>query len=316
MGGKRAVLFLLLLALPAAGSYALAASRDVTIDSKAAFPESITSTAAGEVISGSFVEPTIFRAPPGCTMAEPWIHLKSDETSLGVLADTRSNALWACVRILNAQSQASAPAGGAPPPAHSMLREFDLRSGQLRANYPLPGAINLCNDITVARDGTVYISDTPNGRVFRLKRSDRRLELWSEDAELQGIDGITFLGNALYVNNVLTGKLYRVPIDAQGDAGSPIEIALSRQLQGPDGMRSADGKIYVAENRAGRISVLTLSGDRAEVWLIKGGYQTPTAVSPTGKVLWVGESKFNYRSDPKLLGRDPAPFKAYALPLP
>jgi hypothetical protein len=50
--------------------------------------------------------------------------------------------------------------------------------------------------------------------------------------------------------------------------------------------------------------------------VIKDGYQAPTAVSPTGNTLWVGESKFNYRRDPELRGQDPGPFKAYALPLP
>jgi hypothetical protein len=41
----------------------------------------------------------------------------------------------------------------------------------------------------------------------------------------------------------------------------------------------------------------------------------PTAVSPTGSVLWVGESKLNYLFDAKLHGRDPGPFRAYALAL-
>jgi DNA-binding beta-propeller fold protein YncE len=275
----------------------------------------MTSTAAGEVIFGSSSEPTIFRAPAGTTIAEPWIHLKSEESSSGVLADTASNILWVCVQIPNGQPQAAA-SSGRPPPSHSVLRAFNLRSGQVRGSFPLPGATSLCNDITIARDRTVYITDTPNGRVLRLKSRAGQLEIWLEKAELKGADGITFLADRLYVNNVQTGQIYRIPIAGNGDAGDPVQIQLSQALKGPDGMRSAGDKMYVAENGAGRVSELTIEGDQARVRVIKDGYQAPTAVSPTGNTLWVGESKFNYRRDPELRGQDPGPFKAYALPLP
>ena len=297
----------------------LAAPPDVTVNDKNVFPESITSTAAGEVILGSMGQPVIFRAVAGSSTAEPWIHLDDrHDTTLGVLADTSSNTLWACVRMTNPPSdtQAPGPARAGPAPSHSVLRAFDLKSGQVRASYALPGATSLCNDIAIAPDRTVYISDTTNARVLRLDRRAGKLTLWLEDrAHLAGIDGLTFLGPTLYVNNVQTGHLYRIPMNAAGEAGSPVDIALSQPLQGPDGMRAANGRIYVAENRAGRIAELTIAGDQASTRVIKEGYQMPTAVSPTGGVLWVGESKLNYLFDAKLHGQDPGPFRAYALAL-
>jgi sugar lactone lactonase YvrE len=179
----------------------------------------------------------------------------------------------------------------------------------------LPGETSTCNDITIARDRTVYITDTPNGRVLRLKRRAKTLENWLEKPELKGADGITFLEDTLYVNNVQTGQIYRIPIAGNGDAGDPVQIQISQALKGPDGMRSAGDKMYVAENGAGRVSELTIEGDQATVRVIKDGYQSPTAVSPTGNTLWVGESKITYQFDPELRGKDPGPFKAYALPL-
>lgn len=296
---------------------ALAAPGDVTVDDKQAFPESITSTAAGEVILGSLSQPVIFRAPAGSSTAEPWIHLKDagDDSTLGVLADTRSHTLWACVRMPNPPAPGAAPPRGLPP-SHSVLRAFDLRTGQVRASYRLPGETSLCNDIAIAPDRTVFISDTPNGRVLRLDRHAGKLDIWLQDASLRGIDGLTFLGATLYVNNVQTGHLYRIPTGSDGKAGAPVDISLSQPLQGPDGMRAANGRIFVAENRAGRVSELTVDGDHASVRVIKDGFQMPTAVSPTGGVLWVGEAKLNYLFDAKLRGQDPGPFKAYALPLP
>jgi sugar lactone lactonase YvrE len=197
-----------------------------------------------------------------------------------------------------------------------VLRAFNLRTGQVRASYPLPGETSLCNDISIAPNRAVFVSDTQNGRVLQLDRKAGKLAIWLEDPSLKGIDGLTFLGATLYVNNVQTGHIYRLPISTAGHAGAPVDITLSQPLQGPDGMRAANGRIFVAENRAGRISELTIDGDRATVRVIKDGYQMPTAVSPTGGVLWVGEAKLNYLFDPKLRGQDPGPFKAYALPLP
>ncbi len=152
--------------------------------------------------------------------------------------------------------------------------------------------------------------------MLRLDRKAGKLDVWLEDSHLVGIDGLTFLGSALYVNDVQTGHIFRLPVDPDGKAGAPVDITLSQPLQGPDGMRAAHGKIYVAENRAGRISELSIDGDHATVRVIKDGYQMPTSVSPVGDVLWVGEAKLNYLFDAKLRGQDPGPFKAYALALP
>ncbi len=196
-----------------------------------------------------------------------------------------------------------------------MLRAFDLTTGEAKASYGLTGAANLCNDITVGPDKTVYISDTTNGRIFTLKPGAKTLTVWSSDAKLAGIDGLTFVGATLYVNTVTTGHIYRMPIGADGKAGAPVDIALSQPLNRPDGMRAQGKRLFVAENGAGRIAELNIVGDRATVGIYKTGYDTPTAVQPMGDTLWVGESQFPYLRDPKLQGKSPGPFEAYAIPL-
>ena len=60
-------------------------------------------------------------------------------------------------------------------------------------------------------------------------------------------------------------------------------------VKGPDGMRAAGGKLYVAENASGKISALTIDGDRAHVTVIKDGLKTPTGVEPAGDTLWFTE---------------------------
>src|SRR5262249_14705516 len=149
---------------------------------------------------------------------------------------------------------------------------------------------NTCNDFTVGPDKALYISDTSNGRIFKLPAGASAAELLLEDtAVLIGIDGLTFLNGTLYVNNVRSNKVFRVPMGTAGKAGPLVEIALDHALKGPDGMRAANGKLLVAENGAGRISAITVNGDKASVTVIKEGLNTPTAVEAAGDTIWIAE---------------------------
>ena len=287
-----------------------AAPREIPLSDDLVFPESLTSTPDGTVILGSLGRPVIYRALPGAKTATPWITVTGSGkmSTLGVLADTRRNVLLVCVLRED-------PAGA--PGRHTSLAFFDLKTGAAAASYPLPGDNTLCNDVSIAPDGMLYVSDTLNGRVLRMQPgADDHLEIWLEDAAgLKGIDGLTFLGNTLYGTIIGPGRLVRLPITADGKPGAPVDLTLSQPLMRPDGLREAHGKLYVAEGAAGRISELTLDGDHATVRVLKDGYVTPTGVAPLGDVVWTAESKLLYRSDPKLKGQDPGPFSAFAVPI-
>src|ERR1700724_3823456 len=138
-------------------------------------------------------------------------------------------------------------------------------------------------------DKALYISDTANSKIYELPAGASTAELFLEDRALYGIDGITFLDGTLCVNNVFSNNLYRIPVDAAGKAGQPVDIWMDQPVKGPDGMRAANGKLLVAENGSGKISVITVNGDKATVTVIKEGLKTPTAVEPAGDTIWVAE---------------------------
>ena len=48
-------------------------------------------------------------------------------------------------------------------------------------------------------------------------------------------------------------------------------------------------KLLVAENGAGKISAITISGDKGTVTVLKEGLNTPTAVEPAGDTIWIAE---------------------------
>ena len=91
------------------------------------------------------------------------------------------------------------------------------------------------------------------------------------------------------MNNVFSNNLYRIPVDAAGKAGEPVDIWMDQPIKGQDGMRSANGKLIVAENGSGKISVITVNGDKVSVTLIMEGLNTPTGVEPAGNTIWISE---------------------------
>jgi hypothetical protein len=114
-------------------------------------------------------------------------------------------------------------------------------------------------------------------------------ELFLEHRVLMGVDGITFLNGFLYVNNVVFNKLYRIPVDSAGKPGQPVDIWMDQPVKGPDGMRAANGKLFVAENGSGIIASMTVNEDKASVTVLKEGLKTPTGIEPAGDTLWFSE---------------------------
>ena len=238
------------------------------------------------MIIGSIGARTIFVVKPGAATAEPWIQ-PDDQLTLGILgvfADEKAQTLWACFSSIHDVKH--------PP---STLKAFDLQTGALKEKYPLPTAGAFCNDIAVGGDGTAYISDTNNMEVDRLAPGSRQLEAWAGNGGFgpQGgvLDGISVLGNRLFVNTLETNKLFMVPIEAGGKAGMITDIKLDRAIHNPDGMRSLgkDSVLMVEGGGKGRLSRIEINGDSGRVTPLKAGYPdgavSATVVGTTAYVL-------------------------------
>ncbi len=260
------------------------AAAEILIADAKSQPESLTMAPGGVLIVGSASSPFVYKVRAGSSTAEKFIDASAEGPGtffLGMLADAASNTLWTC--------QLAPVPNTTPAQRHTALRGFDLATGAPKIRWNLPGDNNLCNDFTIGPDKALYISDTIPGRIFRLPAGASTAELYLEHATLRGVDGITFLDGTLYVNNVIFNKLYRIPVDASGKPGTPVDIWMDQPIKGPDGMRAANGKLIVAENGSGKISVLTVNGDKASVTVIKEGLNTPTGVEPVGDTIWIAE---------------------------
>jgi hypothetical protein len=236
------------------------------------------------LIVGSASSPFVYKVRPGSTTAEKFIDASTEGPGtffFGMLADASSNTLWRC--------QLTPVPNTTPPQRHTALRSFDLTTGAPKIRWNLPGDSNVCNDFTIGPDKELYITDTIPGRIFRLSAGASTAELYLEHPTLRGVDGITFLDGVLYVNNVIFNRLYRIPVDATGKPGIPVDIWIDQPTKAPDGMRAANGKLILAENGSGKISALTVDGDKASVTVLKDGLDTPTGVEPAGNTIWIAE---------------------------
>jgi sugar lactone lactonase YvrE len=285
---------------------------DIRIMDTEVFPESITSTRDGSVFAGS-VKGIVYRAAPGAAEAHPWITHSPDNgilTILGVLADETSNTLWLC----------SVPNFFGPERSEglSALLAFDLQSAALKGRYDFPPPASVCNDITIAADGTAYASDTGNGRIFTLAPGASELELFGEDTALIGIDGLAFSGaGTLYVNNVRSNEILRVDIGGDGRMGKLTSLQLSQQLGGPDGMRLIAGNRFIqAEGTIGRLGIVTIAGDSATLQVLRDDLVSTPGATVVGATAYVIESNIGYLLDPALRGQQPEAFMLYAVPLP
>ncbi|HEY0272468.1 MAG TPA: ATP-binding protein, partial [Chitinophaga sp.] len=83
---------------------------------------------------------------------------------------------------------------------------INIPQGKIDHKLPLPGASGL-NDVTVAGNGTVYVTDSQTGQVFKVEK-----EVATVYAEnLKGVNGIKAVGDQLYI---LTGDgMYKAGAD-------------------------------------------------------------------------------------------------------
>jgi sugar lactone lactonase YvrE len=300
-------------------SSALAVAASIDLPGDRVFPESITSTKDGTLYVGSLGAGGIIRIKPGARNAELWIKPGAfgSRSILGVLADERSNTLWACSNDLSARGImiASIESGSA-------LKGFDLKTGEGKVSAKLPGDHTLCNDIAIGADGSAFVTNSAAPQILRLPPGSNQLEVWADDPLLAppdggaGLDGIAFgTSGSLYVDTYTTGYLFRVDV-VDGKAGTVTKLKPSRPLTLSDAIRPLKGDEFLIIEGAGRLDRVRIQGNRAVIETLKDGYAVPTGVAVLGQTAWVSEGQLSYVFDPAKKGQSPnLPFHIYSVSL-
>jgi hypothetical protein len=208
------------------------------------------------------------------------------------------------------------------------LKTFDLKTGAPKASYDLPagtiaGQMPLCNDMVVAGDGTVYVTDSLSGRILRLKKGAAALEVWATDPrwEVKGpqLDGIAMLDDGHLYSNLFEGDgLYRIEVKPDGSAGAITKLETSRKLYHSDGLRrlGPNSLLMVEGEKVGTLDRITISGNTAKIETLRDGFDGPVSVVQVGGVAYVLDDPLRYLFDPELSKKPGPPVQAIPVPMP
>ena len=298
-------------------SFAPAAMADIALPGDMTFPESIGSTSDGTLFVGSPGAGGVIRVQPG-QKPEQFIKPAAFGTRslFGVLADEKAGVLYVCSNDLTAL--------GAPGPSKvegAYLKAFDLKTGEGKASYKLPGAHDVCNDMTVAADGGLLVTNTFGPQIYRLAPGGKALEVWAEDSQFTppakgaGLDGIVIGGDGnVYTNTFTEGKMFRVEVK-DGKAGKVTQLKPSRPTKLTDAMRDADGSSFLMIEGSGNLDRVTIDGDTAKLDTLKDGIDGPTGVTKVGDKAYVTEGQLTHLFGGAGGKGQHLPFKVYEVPL-
>lgn len=278
-------------------------------------PESVSIAPNGMAYMSSLTGGVV-RASLKTGKAEQWIAPGTFGTGaqFGVFVDRVNGLLWTCTNDFTARGVTVAGAD-----AGSVLKAFDLKTGTGKVSLVMPGEKPVCNDFAVARDGTVYATDTAHPLILRWKPGAAALDVWLQDPALNaGIDGIAIGGDgAIFVNNVRNGDLFRIAVAAGGKPGALTKLTPSRPLASPDGMRSIGGNRLILAEGQGRIALVTISGDKAEVRTLAEGITSPTGADAYRGTAWYVQGQLGWLFSGGKTGTAPTlPFRLTPVALP
>jgi sugar lactone lactonase YvrE len=125
-----------------------------------------------------------------------------------------------------------------------------------------PTTPKLLNDLTVTKDGTLYVSDTGDldnggGAVYKVDQSGAvQRVLGGENAPLQNPNGLLIQKNHLLVADFVRGELYDV------DLTSLKTMRVANGLGASDGIAVAkDGQLYVSDWQGGEVFRIGRNGN-------------------------------------------------------
>lgn len=294
------------------------------------YPESLAVSHDGTFYIGSWREGAVARLKPGEQKAKLFVAPGSNGLSntQGVLVDEKRGLLWACSGDLGYTTVPQTP---------SALKSFDLATGAPRQSYALPGG-GYCNDLALAGDGRLYVTDSKRPRILVLNDPRGSLRTWiSDPAFCSGNNGFCLNGiaidpdRAVYVSAVnATNRLYKVPFGFDGKPGGVTTVIFPRVLKNADAIRYlGSGRLLIFESNAfakndpldGSIGLATLHRDgTASIDTLVNGLASPSSgLAYRGRLYFI-QSKYAIllRHPPNDTQSVPraVPFAVNSVPLP
>ncbi|MGI5208524.1 SMP-30/gluconolactonase/LRE family protein [Spirillospora sp. CA-108201] len=282
---------------PAAGaSAAPRISTAYVLPGDRVYPEGIAADPrTGTMYAGSFEDGTVYRMRPGHRTAEVFLPAGADgrRTANGLKTDA-AGRLW----VIDSSSGVAV---------------YDARSRALLARFAVPGdGARFVNDLAVAPDGGVYLTDSSRAVVYQVTPRDLEAARGGTGTltvrfDLSGVlephrpaeftlNGIVAdpTGRFLLTDDMLGGDLYRLDLAT----GAIRKVALSGgDMHNADGLELQDGRLWTADNVDNVLTRWRVAPDgtraRLERTLADPSLQVPTTLVRRHGTLYVVRSQFD-----------------------
>jgi sugar lactone lactonase YvrE len=127
---------------------------------------------------------------------------------------------------------------------------IDVASGKITNKIEIEGVKTL-NDITVDKNGKVYISDSGTGKIYTLNNG--KGELYFESTELVGTNGVLSIADGLYLVDFANGQNWKLSFDKK-----LTKFCVSAEKA--DGVAAIGNGDYIVSSWPGQVFYVTASG--------------------------------------------------------
>lgn len=143
----------------------------------------------------------------------------------------------------------------------TVLRVINTATGEIENSLTGDGVVNL-NDVSIADNGTIYISDIAGGKIYTVENNE--LVVGFQFDEIPFPNGVFVQGDELLIANYGTvlqpqltqeqyGSLYSVSLTDE----NPTAVNIGNQLGGLDGITEVNNTVFITGNPAGELIYLS-----------------------------------------------------------
>jgi DNA-binding beta-propeller fold protein YncE len=166
--------------------------------------------------------------------ATPWAQLRL--VPLGVRVDRQRNSLWVASYAGDFVSEDK---------KMSALEQLDLRTGKQLARFTYPGAWGF-NDVALAPNGDIYVTDSERGSVLRLRAGATALEEFIAPGSVRYPNGIAVSSDGKRVFVAVTTGI--VGADTATKNFALLKHSVDTVAAGNDGLYFHDGSLIGVQN--------------------------------------------------------------------
>jgi DNA-binding beta-propeller fold protein YncE len=132
---------------------------------------------------------------------------------------------------------------------------IDLDSAEIVQRRPIESEGGFLNDIAVNSDGTLFVSDSSLGAIYRVK--DGETELWLRNASIAGANGLVVQGERLIATTMGSECLVSINLET-----AKIESIVDLRPFGGDGISPFGTDAFLVSDFNGLLLRVTPKGDR------------------------------------------------------